>query len=230
MKSLLQTFFASIPDLFNVCIFMTFISTIFAIIGVNLFVGTQYQYCRSTEAIQYDANGDPYWPKQPDASWLCRRDDMCSGWPNNLGIDTVAKCGDVYRDYGLDPTIYDGAEENELINFDITNFDSFLNAALTNFQVMTLEGWSQLMYNYSDTVGPIQSSIFFVFVIIIGAWTSMNLVIAAIMYAFIKQTEKETEATKQADQKAKTIEQARDLKKSLSSASLHDEEIKISEG
>ena len=42
MRSLLETFFASIPGLLNVCIFMTFIFTIFAIISINFFVGAQY--------------------------------------------------------------------------------------------------------------------------------------------------------------------------------------------
>ena len=51
MRSLLETFFASIPGLLNVCIFMTFIFTIFAIISINFFIGAQYQFCRSTEEL-----------------------------------------------------------------------------------------------------------------------------------------------------------------------------------
>ena len=42
MKRLIQTIFASIPGLFNVCVFQTFIFTIFAIISLNFFVGKQY--------------------------------------------------------------------------------------------------------------------------------------------------------------------------------------------
>ena len=77
-----------------------------------------------------------------DAAWQCSTDEMCSGLPNNLGDSSVAKCGDIYRDYGLDPAEYDGALDNEMINFDITNFNSVMAAALTLFQVITLEGWS----------------------------------------------------------------------------------------
>ena len=58
---------------------------------------------------------------------------MCSDKPNYLGKDTVAKCGDVYRDYGVDPVGNDGVHDNEMINFDITNFNSILNASLTIF-------------------------------------------------------------------------------------------------
>ena len=110
---------------------------------------------------------------------------MCSGKPNFLGAEAVAKCGDVYRDYGLDPVTYDNALSNEMINFDIINFNNVLKASLTIFQTITLEGWSQLMYNYQDSVGYAISSIFFVLVIVIGAFTSLNLVLAMIMHSYI---------------------------------------------
>ena len=42
MKNLLNTFFASIPGLFNVCIFLVFIFTIFSIVAVNFFSGSHY--------------------------------------------------------------------------------------------------------------------------------------------------------------------------------------------
>lgn len=39
MRNLLNTFFASIPGLFNVCLFQMFFFTIFAIVAVNFFLG-----------------------------------------------------------------------------------------------------------------------------------------------------------------------------------------------
>ena len=50
-----------------------------------------------------------------------------------MGPDAVAKCGDVYRDYGRDPVVYDGVWENESINFDITNFNDVISASVTIF-------------------------------------------------------------------------------------------------
>lgn len=73
---------------------------------------------------------------------------MCSGYPNYLGDGVLAKCGDIYRDYNLPPREFDDTYNNEMINFDITNFNDVLASSLTIFQVITLEGWSQLMYNY----------------------------------------------------------------------------------
>lgn len=89
-----------------------------------------------------DGNNPAYWPKSEDAVWQCRSDTMCTGFPNNLGEESGAICGDIYRDYGLDPVEFDQVRENELINYDITNFNSVLNAYLTIFQVITLEGWT----------------------------------------------------------------------------------------
>ena len=85
----------------------------------------------------------------------------------------------------MDPVEYDGVHDNELVNFDITNFNSVLNASLIIFQIITLEGWSQLMYNYQDSTAYATSSIFFVFVIVIGAFTSLNLVLAMIMHSYL---------------------------------------------
>ena len=68
-----------------------------------------------------------------------------------------------------------------MINYDITNFNNVLSASLTIFQIITLEGWSQLMYNYQDSVSPFTSTFYFVLLIILGAFISLNLVISAIM-------------------------------------------------
>ena len=85
MKILIETFISSIPGLLNVCIFMVFIFTIFSIVGINFFVGKQYQFCRSTLELVDNGTDDPYWPKNQDAEWLCGSDEMCSGSPNYLG-------------------------------------------------------------------------------------------------------------------------------------------------
>lgn len=58
---------------------------------------------------------------------------MCSGYPNYLQEDAIAKCGDIYRDYQLDPKINDDSYNNEMINYDITNFNSVFASSLTIF-------------------------------------------------------------------------------------------------
>ena len=43
------------------------------------------------------------------------------------------------------------------------------------------------MYNYMDNFDYATSSIFFILIVIIGAFTSLNLVLAAIMHSYLSQ-------------------------------------------
>jgi len=73
----------------------------------------------------------PYWPIDEDANFLCSSDEMCTGLPNNLGEGHV--CGDVYKDYGLDPEEVDNVASIEIIQYNIVNFDDFIKALVTVF-------------------------------------------------------------------------------------------------
>ena len=59
------------------------------------------------------------------------------------------------------------------------------------FQVLTLESWVYLMYNFSDAGSDGISVIFFVLVVVIGAFFTMNLVLAIIIDAFNSYQEEE---------------------------------------
>lgn len=78
--------------------------------------------------------------------------------------------------------------------YGIPNFDNFAHGIVTIFQVLTLESWSYLMYNYSDANGPTISVIFFILIVILGSFFTMNLVLAQIMDSFNEQQEAKEEA------------------------------------
>ena len=63
-------------------------------------------------------------------------------------------------------------------------FDDFGAAMLTIFQMITLEGWSDLMYNLSDATTPWLVRSFSIMVVILGSFFLMNLVLAVIVDAF----------------------------------------------
>ena len=44
----------------------------------------------------------------------------------------------------------DGVPDSALIMYGIITFDNIIAGMITIFQVITLEGWSTLMYNFSD--------------------------------------------------------------------------------
>ena len=87
IKILMKTIVASMTGLINVCIFLSFVFGIFAILGLHTYSGKHYNFCRLTDEIVDDGVNEPYWPIHPDAEWLCSNDDMCSGHPNNLGSE-----------------------------------------------------------------------------------------------------------------------------------------------
>lgn len=123
-----------------------------------------------------------YWPMSEEAHYLCKTDEDCA---RQVSEGAVAKCGNIYNEYGLDPAVYDNVGENELIFFDIVNFNNFGRAGLLIFQVLTMEGWAMLMYNFMDGQGSVIAGVFFIGVVILGAFVSMNLFLAQIMHSFL---------------------------------------------
>lgn len=152
---------------------MGFVFSIFAILGVNLFSGMQYNACRLTPDIIYPEDGsDPFWPMVEDHS-LCLSDADCLQY----GPDVV--CGSIFEKAGLDPIKYDNVRTNEKILYGIPGFDNFGQGLLTVFQICTLESWVYLMYNFADTSEQAYLSyVFFPVLIIFGAFFTMNLILA----------------------------------------------------
>lgn len=190
MKVLMGTIVSSMTGLINVCVFLGFVFGILAILGLHVFNGSQYNFCRLTDEIIDDGVSKPYWPLHPDANWLCSSDAACNGYPNNLGEDTFSRCGSILSEYGLDPRVYDDVYDNELILFDTINFNNIFMSGLIIFQTMTLEGWTSQMYNYQDATSGLGSAMFFTCVVILGSFISMNLVLAQMMYSFLQEDEK----------------------------------------
>ena len=69
MKRLIKTLLLSLPDLVNVVLFLAFFLVVFGIMGVQIFSGYTYYYCRTTpEPV------DGLWPIDPDQPLLCSPD------------------------------------------------------------------------------------------------------------------------------------------------------------
>ncbi|XP_063630080.1 muscle calcium channel subunit alpha-1-like isoform X1 [Cydia splendana] len=75
-------------------------------------------------------------------------------------------------------------------NFGITNFDNFGLSMLTVFQCITLEGWTEVMYNIQDAMGNSWEWIYFVSMVILGAFFVMNLILGVLSGEFSKEREK----------------------------------------
>ncbi|CAG0896176.1 unnamed protein product [Darwinula stevensoni] len=65
-------------------------------------------------------------------------------------------------------------------NFGITNFDNFALAMLTVFQCITMEGWTNVLYDVNDAIGNSWPWIYFISLIIFGSFFVLNLVLGVL--------------------------------------------------
>ena len=86
--------------------------------------------------------------------------------------------------------------------YGIPGFDNVGQGFLTIFQILTLESWVYLMYNYSDAGSPTISVIFFVLVVLLGAFFTMNLVLAIIVDSFDQGEDNDEDEDKEEKDKA----------------------------
>uniref|UniRef100_A0A8B9LNR7 Voltage-dependent calcium channel type A subunit alpha-1 n=1 Tax=Astyanax mexicanus TaxID=7994 RepID=A0A8B9LNR7_ASTMX len=75
-------------------------------------------------------------------------------------------------------------------NDGITQFDNILFAVLTVFQCITMEGWTAVLYNTNDALGPTWNWIYFIPLIIIGSFFVLNLVLGVLSGEFAKERER----------------------------------------
>ncbi len=82
----------------------------------------------------------------------------------------------------------ENVSDNQLIDYGFLNFDNLGVGLIQVFRIVTLEGWSQIMYNYMDSVG-LFSSFFFPLLVLVGSYFMLNLFLAVIMETFSEMTD-----------------------------------------
>ncbi|KPP75756.1 voltage-dependent L-type calcium channel subunit alpha-1C-like, partial [Scleropages formosus] len=75
-------------------------------------------------------------------------------------------------------------------NDGITNFDNFAFAMLTVFQCITMEGWTDVLYWMQDAMGYELPWVYFVSLVIFGSFFVLNLVLGVLSGEFSKEREK----------------------------------------
>ncbi|KAK3797828.1 hypothetical protein RRG08_052427 [Elysia crispata] len=75
-------------------------------------------------------------------------------------------------------------------NYGITNFDNFGLAMLTVFQCITMEGWTDVLYDVNKSHGSEWPWLYFISLIIIGSFFVLNLVLGVLSGEFSKEREK----------------------------------------
>ncbi|KAK0162142.1 hypothetical protein PV327_008504 [Microctonus hyperodae] len=106
-------------------------------------------------------------------------------------MDDPHPCGDSgYQCSTIAPEYYCSRQYWEGPNNGITNFDNFGLAMLTVFQCITLEGWTDVLYDIEDAMGSTWQWIYFISMVILGAFFVMNLILGVLSGEFSKEREK----------------------------------------
>jgi hypothetical protein len=188
LKRLIGTLLASLPRLANVVVFILFIFFLFGIWGVALFRGALYQRCRTQE--------QPFPLTGPDAKWPTAGERLCSK-PGGAGLHQCPAgqyCGGP-QDFGL-PRSIDDVKNSELISYGIVHFDNIAAAIVTIFQMITLEGWTGLMYDLQDAGPAWFAVIYCILVVIVGSFFLLNVILAVISDSLDSAGEDMTKAEK----------------------------------
>jgi hypothetical protein len=129
---LVVTLIHSIRGLLDVVGFLFFISSVFAILSIHQFSGTQYKRCRMSEEPLIDLINpeNSSWPINFEAQTLCRTNTMCQNMLQNTGTD-VFVCGSL-EEYNL-PIEIDEVLEQELIQYNIVGFEHYGKAMASIF-------------------------------------------------------------------------------------------------
>ena len=60
----------------------------------------------------------------------------------------------------------------------MTSFDNLFSSILNIFIIITLEGWTDIMYDIRNSTGTLGYDIFFILVVVFGTYFVLNLMVA----------------------------------------------------
>ncbi|XP_066523151.1 voltage-dependent L-type calcium channel subunit alpha-1C isoform X9 [Hoplias malabaricus] len=164
LQVVLNSIIKAMVPLLHIALLVLFVIIIYAIIGLELFMGKMHRTCFFfSDGHRGSISEEKPAPCAPNSS----HGRHCS--PPNI---TQCMMG------------WEGPNDG------ITNFDNFAFAMLTVFQCITMEGWTDVLYWVNDAVGTTWPWLYFVTLIIIGSFFVLNLVLGVLSGEFSKEREK----------------------------------------
>ncbi|XP_039719342.1 voltage-dependent T-type calcium channel subunit alpha-1I [Pteropus medius] len=214
MRILVNLLLDTLPMLGNVLLLCFFVFFIFGIIGVQLWAGLLRNRCFLEEnfTIQGDVALPPYYQPEDDDEmpFIC----SLSGDNGIMGCHEIPPLKEQGRECCLSKDdVYDfGAGRQDLnasglcVNWNryynvcrtgsanphkgAINFDNIGYAWIVIFQVITLEGWVEIMYYVMDA-HSFYNFIYFILLIIVGSFFMINLCLVVIATQFSETKQRE---------------------------------------
>ncbi|CAM4752984.1 unnamed protein product [Rotaria magnacalcarata] len=187
LKTIVDALIQSLICLRDVTVLSSFILSIFALVGLQLYMGVLRQKCVPTfdsflnnsnlssigfnltyESYLKEIDNEMYWHKENDIFVLC----------GNASGSTKCPPGFVcWKDRGINP------------DFGYTSFDSYGWAMLACFRLMTQDYWENLYQLVLSAAGRFHF-LYFVAVIFFGSFYLVNLILAIVSMSYQDQQQK----------------------------------------
>ncbi|XP_030405869.1 sodium channel protein type 5 subunit alpha-like isoform X2 [Gopherus evgoodei] len=194
LKTIVGALIQSVKKLADVMILTVFCLSVFALIGLQLFMGNLRHKCVRNYTEFNSTNGTSYSGIQ---KWNSL-DDFLNDPENYFiknGTSDPLLCGNS-SDAGTCPTGYRCLKAGENPDHGYTSFDTFGWAFLSLFRLMTQDYWERLYQQTLRSAGKIYM-LFFMLVIFLGSFYLINLILAVVAMAYEEQNQAtiaETEA------------------------------------
>ncbi|ELK35350.1 Sodium channel protein type 2 subunit alpha [Myotis davidii] len=217
LKTIVGALIQSVKKLSDVMILTVFCLSVFALIGLQLFMGNLRNKC-------------VVWPINFNDSYLengTRGFDWDEYINNKTNFYTVPGmlepllCGNS-SDAGQCPEGYQCMKAGRNPNYGYTSFDTFSWAFLALFRLMTQDYWENL-YQLTLRAAGKTYMIFFVLVIFVGSFYLVNLILAVVAMAYEEQNQATLEEAEQKEAEFKAM--LEQLKKQQEEAQVSEDAI-----
>ncbi|KAM6918646.1 sodium channel protein type 2 subunit alpha-like [Xenentodon cancila] len=190
LKTIVGALIQSVKKLADVMILTVFCLSVFALIGLQLFMGLLRQKC--IRSLGHCINSS----YSPNTSFICNNRtwsspaDFLSNEDNFYKVEGAKDaliCG-YGNDAGKCPDGFDCLKVGRNPNYGYTSFDTFGWAFLALFRLMTQDYWEELFHQTLRSAGKTYM-VFFVLVIFLGSFYLVNLILAVVAMAYEEQNQ-----------------------------------------
>uniref|UniRef100_UPI00358E9D2A sodium channel protein type 3 subunit alpha-like n=1 Tax=Myxine glutinosa TaxID=7769 RepID=UPI00358E9D2A len=180
LKIIVRALIQSVKKLLDVTILTIFCLSIFALVGLQLFMGNLKHKC---------VRWPPPWSadkERDDVTWDNETEHYIRNEDNYYKLDNVSLlCGNSSM-AGQCPEGYMCLKVGENPDYGYTNYDNFGWAFLSLFRLMTQDYWENLFQKTLRASGKVYM-IFFIMVIFLGSFYLINLILAVVAKAYEDQ-------------------------------------------
>uniref|UniRef100_A0A674A968 Sodium channel protein n=1 Tax=Salmo trutta TaxID=8032 RepID=A0A674A968_SALTR len=190
LKTIVGALIQSVKKLADVMILTVFCLSVFALIGLQLFMGNLRQKCVRSMAhcVNNTLNTNTTFFCN-NRTWSSLKDFIADedNYYKVEGAKDALICGDG-SDAGHCPDGFECRKAGRNPNYGYTSFDSFGWAFLSLFRLMTQDYWENLYHQTLRSAGKTYM-VFFVVVIFLGSFYLVNLILAVVAMAYEEQNQ-----------------------------------------